>query len=351
MATKANRKPDKQKPDKFADVRRRPDGDRRLSQNNRLGRILTLLQLIQGRSRWNREELARQLDCNKRTISRYLDVLELAGIPWMFDNTIKAYRVRPGWHFPVMNLTQDELLGQVTATVVAGAAGLQVGTGAKPTTHKLAATLPAEKQQLLEDAEQLVSVLDLKLADHSRSQETIRTIQWALLDRKQITGQYVSPYQDKPVKLTLNPYRLCLAQQAWYLVGRPTDSETAKTYRVTRFKSVRALSTTATVPQEFDLKAYFGNAWGVFRGNQTYDVELLFTADAAPLVTETTWHVTQKVKPNPDGTATLRFRVDGLDEIQWWVLGWSGRVKVVAPAELREMVVAQLEKAIEVNQL
>ena len=335
--------------DKFANVKKRPDAERRVRQNNRIGRILRLLQLIQGRGRWNSKEIAAEIDCSERTVFRDLQVLEMAGIPWMFDERSRCYRVRPGWHFPVMNLTQEELLGQVTATVVAGAAGLKVGTGAKPTTRKLAATLSEEKQQLLEDAAQLITVLDLKLSDHSRSQEIVKTIQWALLDRKQVTGLYLSPYQNKPVKVTLHPYRLCLAQQAWYLVARPLDGDAPKTYRVTRFQSIRALGTAAEIPADFDLKGYFGNAWGVFRGSKSYEVELLFSPDAAPLVTETTWHATQKVKQYPNGSATLSFRVDGLEEILWWVLGWSGRVKITAPTELRRMVVDQLQKAIAEN--
>jgi hypothetical protein len=57
-------------------------------------------------------------------------------------------------------------------------------------------------------------VLDLKLADHSQHHETIRTVQWALLERKQLTGHYRSPYEPTPVKLTLHPYRLCLVKAA-----------------------------------------------------------------------------------------------------------------------------------------
>ena len=40
---------------------------------------------------------------------------------------------------------------------------------------------------------------------------------------------------------------------------------------------------------------------------------------------------------------------DGLDEIVWWVLGWSGRAKVLAPEELCQMVVEKLKAAIEMN--
>ena len=328
----------------------RRDAERRLRQTTKLSRVLRVLQLIQGRGRWNVGDIAAELDCSERTVFRDLQVLEMAGIPWVFDEEAQCYRVRPGWQFPVMNLTDDELLGQVTATVIAGSKGLRVGTGPRPAMSKLVATLSDERQQLLEDAEQLVSVLDLKLADHSRSNEIIRTIQWALLDNKQLVGQYGSPYQENPVRLTLHPYRLCLAQQAWYLVARPVDKDRPKTYRVTRFKSLRALDAIADVPDQFDLKGYFGNAWGVFRGTETFDVELLFSKDAAPLVTETIWHSTQKVKQHSDGTATLTFQVDGLEEILWWVLGWSGRVKVVAPQQLKTLVIDQLQQAILLNQ-
>ena len=92
---------------------------------------------------------------------------------------------------------------------------------------------------------------------------------------------------------------------------------------------------------------YFGNAWGVFRGKDSYDVEIEFTKEAANLVTETRWHKTQEVTRHPDGGASLSFRVDGLDEILWWVLGWSGRAKVIKPENLRKMVIEKLQHALE----
>ena len=91
----------------------------------------------------------------------------------------------------------------------------------------------------------------------------------------------------------------------------------------------------AFLPEDFDLKDYLGNAWGVYRGAQTYDIEIRFSCEAAYLVTETLWHSTQTVQRHKDGTVTLGFRVDGLNEIVHWLLGWSGRVSVVQPPELR----------------
>jgi hypothetical protein len=73
-------------------------------------------------------------------------------------------------------------------------------------------------------AERVMKALDLKLADHGRHREMLKTIQWALIERRQLAGLYKPPYQDQPVERTLHPLRLCLSGQAWYLIARPVTA-------------------------------------------------------------------------------------------------------------------------------
>ncbi len=282
---------------------------------------------------------------------RDLQALEMAGVPWYFNESTGSYSLRPGWQFPTLNLTPEEILGQAMATAATSSPGLNIGAGAKPTTRRLADSLTEKAAQILADAEQLVTVLDLKLADHSKSREVIQTIQWALIERKQVSGIYASPYRDKPIWLRLHPYRLCLVQNSWYLIARPTTEQEPKTYRVPRFRSLRKLDSAAAVPDDFSLTSYFGNAWAVFRGSLQHDVEILFTKDAANQVTETQWHSTQKAQHHADGSVTLTFCVDGLEEILWWLLGWTGFATVIKPVELREMLLDQLREGARLNEI
>src|SRR5690606_12097886 len=129
------------------------------------------------------------------------------------------------------------VLGLSLATAMTKSPGLDVTPGAEPTARKFSAASNEEIQELIEDALRLVSVLDLKLVDHSRHHETIKTVQMALLHGKQIGGHYESPYESAPVKLRLHPYRLCLLKNAWYIVGHPADEAEPRTYRVARFKT------------------------------------------------------------------------------------------------------------------
>jgi predicted DNA-binding transcriptional regulator YafY len=325
----------------------RPDADRRLRQADRLSRVMRMVQLLLSRGRWNARDIAAEQECSERTVYRDMQVLELAGIPVEFDQEDRCYRVRQDFRFPSLNISEDDALDQGTATAITAGRGLDINSGARPVTRKLAASSKEDMSQLLADAEELVSVLDLKLVDHSRHKDIIRTVQWALVKRKLMSGTYRSPHEAEEVKRQLHPYRLCLVKQAWYLVACPADEDAPRTYRVARFKTLRMLDTNAEVPEDFDLKGYFGNAWSVYRGDKSYDVEIEFTKEATATVTEGIWHHTQKVCKNKNGTITLSFKVDGLNEILRWVLGWGSRAKVIQPPELREMVVAQLNKAVD----
>lgn len=335
----------KKKTSKTDQINRRPDRDRRVRQNARIARVLRLLNLIRSGSR-NAAGLAQELECSERTVYRDLEVLQFAGIPWFFNEKLQRYEVRPDFQFPTINLTDHETIGLVVASKAAVVEGLNIGGGVAATTEKLSASSP-RKGKLIEDASRLIHVLDLQLADHSRHGETIATAQRGLINGHQLKGTYQSPYQEKSVKLILHGLRLCLVKQAWYLLAIEHGKERIKTYRITRFKSLRETERSSEVPGDFDLKEFFGNAWAVYRGEETFTVRLKFSAIGASLVTETKWHHTQKVQRHRDGSATLTFKVDGLAEITYWVLGWGDRVTVLGPPELKSRVIEKLQASLE----
>lgn len=85
--------------------KQRTDAERRLRQCERLSHLLRTLHLIMGKGRWDADGLAEELECSRRTVYRLLQTLSMAGVPWFFDKSCRAYRVRPGFRFPVLELT------------------------------------------------------------------------------------------------------------------------------------------------------------------------------------------------------------------------------------------------------
>lgn len=118
--------------------KQRTDAERRIRQCERLSHLLRTLHLIMGKGRWDADGLAEELECSRRTVYRLLQTLSMAGVPWFFDKSCRAYRVRPGFKFPVI---------EPTAT-----------TDAQPADT---ASLHVAARQLLKDGEQFLESLRL----------------------------------------------------------------------------------------------------------------------------------------------------------------------------------------------
>ena len=63
----------------------------------------------------------------------------------------------------------------------------------------------------------------------------------------------------------------------------------------------------------------------------------------ADRVKERVWHQSQVEKERSDGSLELTLRVDNLEEVERWVLGWGAQVEVIAPRELIGRVRAAAE--------
>ncbi|MBA7682263.1 hypothetical protein ES703_90612 [subsurface metagenome] len=80
-----------------------------------------------------------------------------------------------------------------------------------------------------------------------------------------------------------------------------------------------------------------------------YDIKLRFLAEVAHDVADVQWHSTQRVTFENDGSAIVEFRVDGLNEITWWILSYGSRVQVLAPRILRQKIIEIAQKMVKVN--
>jgi len=99
---------------------------------------------------------------------------------------------------------------------------------------------------------------------------------------------------------------------------------------------------------DFDIKEYANTSFGVYH-NEVMKVELLFTPGVAEDVLNYSFHPTQKVKGNEDGSVTVKFKASGELEILWHIFKWGDNVKIVAPTKLKKMYVEYLENVLKAN--
>lgn len=348
MGKKSAKKGKKTTTNRVEFTRKTSDGDARLRQADRLARPLRLFKLLAESKRWTKEKLAAELECSTKTIERTIKVLELAGIPLIQDAKSRTWRIQDHCLIPPVTLSAEEYLDEARSNAIAKT---QTPAKSSPTigirTSK--AVVPENVRSIVSTASALTSVLELKSVDHSKSTDVLRTIQVALATGEQLEAEYFSPYSESTSRMMIHPFRLCFIRGVWYLIGRPDYGDSPQVFRVVRLQSLKRSSLPAVVPEDFSLEKFLGNAWGVFRGDTSYDIAIQFSGSAAAVVAETNWHRTQVAQKNADGTVTLRFKVDGLEEIVWWLMSWAPFARVEEPRELRERLIEELKCGIQAN--
>lgn len=307
----------------------------------RVHRLLRIITLIQGAARsWTAAALAEACGVEERTIYRDLTELEGVGIPVRFDRSSGGYRLPPEFFLPPIQLSIDESLALAAlCEQVAGAGQIAGLEPAWRALTKLTAALPAAVRDELSERR---GDLRLQLAaseDPLSSADVFERVRAAIADRTVLDCLYeAADAEGQPERFDFHPYTLLFSVRAWYAVGHHAARGSLRTLKLSRFAALRPTDRTFSIPDNFSLESYLGNAWRMIRGETTYAVELEFDADVAAGIGETRWHATQEIEPRPDGSILMRCTVDGLDEIVWWVLSMGPSCRVLRPAALAERV-------------
>jgi proteasome accessory factor B len=102
---------------------------------------------------------------------------------------------------------------------------------------------------------------------------------------------------------------------------------------------IETLDETYAIPHGFSVERFLRNAWHLIpEPGPDREVLVRFGRQVAQNVAEVTWHKTQQLEFNADGTLDFRVTVSGLNEISWWILGYGDQAEALEPPELRKII-------------
>ena len=156
-----------------------------------------------------------------------------------------------------------------------------------------------------------------------------------------------------PRKAVVHPYLIepSLQTHALYLIGWDETRDGLRTFKVERIRDAALTPRTFEPPEPGTAEAgtietTLQRAWDIIADQPSVEVVLRFAPGVASRVGEATWHPSQHVEREADGSLLWRATVAGTIEIRLWILSWGADVEVLEPASLREDVAATLERAI-----
>ncbi|MGI6098023.1 MAG: WYL domain-containing protein [Dethiobacteria bacterium] len=73
----------------------------------------------------------------------------------------------------------------------------------------------------------------------------------------------------------------------------------------------------------------------------------IFNAHQARWIRERTWHHSQQIEENPDGSLILTLKVSSLDAVKRWVMSFGAHAEVLSPPELQKEIKSDLQKMLQ----
>ncbi|HSJ00429.1 MAG TPA: WYL domain-containing protein [Patescibacteria group bacterium] len=323
--------------------------DRIGRKRDRLARLLAVTSILfsrgSGETGVSVDEIARLTGMNKRTVYRDIRALEDELDVPVFQAGRGRYGIERKFFLPPLRLSVPEAIVLFLASRLIARWSDQYDAAVVSAFTKLADALP-------QPIARHVAATMVAVGSHDPNEPFSRT--FSAVARGWAEGRVVEMTYDPGTgtekRTRVHPYFLepDAALRSVYLIAYDEPAAAMRTYKVERIRTATLTAERYEIPDDFDPDAWLANSWGIWSpdaGTPPTRIRLRFTAAIAHRLREAIWHRSQELTELPDGGLELAFTVNGIVEIQPWILSWGEGVEVLEPAELRDAVAASVRAA------
>jgi predicted DNA-binding transcriptional regulator YafY len=150
---------------------------------------------------------------------------------------------------------------------------------------------------------------------------------------------------DTIVDREVSPQRLVRYKENWYLDTWCHLRNAIRTFSVDAIRGALTLEQSALDVSDEELDAVLGAGYGIYAGREVQWATLRFSPWQARWTSQETWHVDQRSHWETDGSYILEIPYSADGELVMDVLKYGERVKVIAPRELKELVLQRIAAA------
>ncbi len=297
------------------------------------------------------KEMAQETQVTVRTIRRDLQLFLELGFPLhetVGDYGRKQWRLDPAWTEIQQHFTFDEALALLMARrLLDPLAGSPLGQAAQNAFQKIRASLTENVVRYLDRIASRFYVTQVGVSNYAEKSDCIDQILLGIEDSCAVFLTYQSLNATEPVTYDIYPYGIAYHRGSLYVVGYSCAHEALRHWKVDRILEAQVTLFPFHRPPDFDLQSHLAGSFGIFHGDGNVQVRVRFLPAVARYVAESTWHPSQRLTAEPDGSLVGEFALNSVEEIQSWVRGFGPLAEVLAPAELRESLRQEFLRAAE----
>ena len=308
---------------------------------DQLSRQWKLVRLLSGPRGRTLRQLVAELGVVKRTVQRDMDALEAGGFPLISEqrNGTVFWRFMDGFCAEQMvALTVDELMAlYFSRGLLRPLLGTPIHEAIETALSKIGAALPAQGHTFLRTVEEGIAVSTFGWKDFSRSRLVLTSVTKAVRNHFTIEIEHRTPEKKSYLLRRVDPYKVWYANGGLYLIGWDYRKEQFLVFAIERIRSVKVTNIRFTERSDFDFEQLHRTAFNMIWG-EPQTVRIRFFTAQAPYVKERTWHASQKLTEQSDGSVIMEMAVGDLGEVRRWLIGWGAEAEVLEPPELAREV-------------
>lgn len=284
-------------------------------------RVLAALELLQNHNRIGGGELAERLQVDRRTVRRYITILEELGVPVTTEQGRHGgYMLVPGYKLPPMMFTDEEALAVSIGIMAARELGMAQATPAIDSLEaKLERVLPGKLKQQVQSLRRTTRLM-LPQPDVLPDDRALITLTRAIQGEQRVDISYQPPGMEITVR-QVDPYGLTFWNSHWYLSGFCHLRQALRSFRLDRVRKVTPLPAQFQRPANFNAADHLMQSLRAFPRNHAVSVVLHTDEETAGKFLECVPSVQSRFKQLPDGLL-LNMHTDN---IQWFAV-WLARL-------------------------
>jgi proteasome accessory factor C len=315
---------------------------------DRFDRIYELNRILRAaRHPVSRQRIQAELGCSRATVKRIIEDMRLyLNAPivydperngYLYDRSGGAMYELPGLWFNASELHALLSVQQLLAEVQPGL----LDPVLKPLQKRIGSLLGLQ-QIGSEGLSRRVRVLQ---TGARQGGDAFPTVAGALAQRRQLRLRYFNRGDDTHNDRVVSPQRLVYYRDNWYLDAWCHLRAGLRTFALDAIEQAQTLDNEALDVAEANLDSHYAASYGIFAGVPDRVAVLRFAARRARWVAKERWHRDQEGVSLPDGRYELRIPYSNTPEILMDILKYGPDVEVVAPEELRVLVIERLHAA------
>lgn len=140
----------------------------------------------------------------------------------------------------------------------------------------------------------------------------------------------------------LDIYHMVRFEENWYVIGYCHLRKQVRTFHLSRIEKAVSIDKEYVIPEDFNFLKLTGSHFGLYWTGNEQAVRIKFFKPVVPYILERTWHKSQQIEKNLDGSIILSLKVNHLLELRRWVLSWGGNAEVLEPKQLVDDIKSDL---------